>query len=51
MNEMVLTGDYTDADVEKLNNSFHIVKSTYKEEFNLAAEIAAQEGNHELKRH
>lgn len=48
---IVASGNYTDADVENLKNSFNIVKSTYKEEFKLAAEIAAEEGNHDLKRH
>lgn len=48
---VVASGNYTEADVENLNNSFNIIKSTYKEEFNLAAEIAAEEGKHDLKRH
>ncbi len=49
--DVVASGNYTEADVENLKNSFDIVKSTYKEEFKLAAEIAAEEGNHDLKRH
>lgn len=48
---VIASGNYTEADVENLNNSFSVLKSTYKEEFDLAAEIAAVEGNHDLKRH
>ncbi len=49
--DIIAGGNYTEADVENLKNSFTLLKHHYIEEYRAAADLAGAEGNQDLKRH
>lgn len=49
--DIVASGNYTDADLLNLNNSFAILKKNYADQFDLLRTIHGKKGNHDLKRY